>query len=97
LIEAMEQGLPSVVSDAGGMKELIRHGQDGLVVPKENPEALANAIQRLYEDEPLRKSMGQSARARAAELCSATVFTDRLEAIYQRVVEPKLSAMRAIA
>lgn len=97
LIEAMQQGLPSVVSDAGGMKELIRHGLDGLVVPKEDPTALANAIQRLYEDEPLRRSMGESARSRAAELCSSKVFTDRLEAIYQGLVDQKHSAKRAAA
>ncbi len=97
LIEAMEQGLPSVVSDAGGMKELIRHGQDGLIVPKESPAALAKAIQRLYEDEPLRRAMGESARTRAEELCSSKVFTDRLEAIYHGVEEQKKSPKRAAA
>jgi glycosyltransferase involved in cell wall biosynthesis len=97
LIEAMEQGLPSIVSDAGGMKELIRHGKDGLVVPKENSAALADAIQCLYEDEPLRRSMGDSARVRVAELCSAKIFVDRLEAIYQRVENEKRSPKRTAA
>jgi len=41
----------------------IRDGQDGFVVPIRDPDALADRLLRLYEDEPLRRAMGKSARA----------------------------------
>ncbi len=50
LLEAMHQGVCPVVSDAGGMKEVVRHGVDGLVVAQECVHQLANAVRRLQTD-----------------------------------------------
>lgn len=64
LLEAMSHGLPSVVTDAStGPLEHVRDGENGLVVPSEDAEALAGALQRLVDDVALRDRMGQAARA----------------------------------
>jgi glycosyltransferase involved in cell wall biosynthesis len=64
LIEAMAQGIPSVVSNVGGMPELVVDGECGLVVPPREPLALASAFLRLAQDTALRQSIGKHARIR---------------------------------
>lgn len=55
-------GIPPIVSDVGSGREVVDDGRTGLVVPNE-PEAWRQAILRLLRDEPLRKRMGEAARA----------------------------------
>ncbi len=63
LLEAMASGLPSVVSDASpGPLEMVRDGVEGLVVPSENVEALACALERMILDPSLRERCGLKAR-----------------------------------
>ena len=63
LLEAMAAGLPSVVSDASpGPLEMVCDRRQGLVVPNENIEALAAALQQLMRDQRLRERMGMEAR-----------------------------------
>ena len=63
LLEAMAAGLPSVVSDASpGPLEMVRDGQQGLVVPSDDVIAFAAALQRLMLDGDLRHRYGVSAR-----------------------------------
>jgi glycosyltransferase involved in cell wall biosynthesis len=64
-VEAMACGVPVVVSDAGGLPEVVVDGQSGLVVPRDDPAALAAALQRLLDDAPLRRRLGEAGRARA--------------------------------
>lgn len=86
LIEATTVGVAAVVSDAGGMKELVRDQQDGLVVPKENAESLRLAIQSLLVDPEKRNRFGVSARAHTPRLCGTSVVADKLQAMYQEVI-----------
>lgn len=81
LIEAMLQGLPAIVSDAGGMKELVRDGIDGMVVPRERPEELSQAMTQLAQASD-RFSMGASARENAIRLCAPEQVAKRLLSIY---------------
>ena len=67
VIEAMAQGVPAVVTAVGGMPELVRDGIDGLVVPKENPAALADAIEKIVVDNDFRKRAGVSSKSRIDE------------------------------
>ena len=87
LIEAMQHSLPCVVSDAGGMKELVRHQIDGFVVPKERSDLLADALCCLIEDEPRRRAMGASAKDRCQAVCSPKIVTDKILYIYNRVLQ----------
>lgn len=86
LLEAMAAGTCPVVSDAGGMKEMVRAGRDGLVVPRENAPALEGAIRLLYADRGRLANLAASARRRVAEVCSPRVFADRVLAVHARAV-----------
>ncbi|MGI6524918.1 MAG: glycosyltransferase family 4 protein [Bdellovibrionota bacterium] len=50
IVESMSQGIPAVVTDIGGLPELVQHQKNGLVVPPKDPTALAEAISDLYND-----------------------------------------------
>lgn len=82
LIEAMLQSIPAIVSDAGGMKELVRNGIDGIVVPREKPEQLSHAMTQLAQSTE-RLNMGMSARENAKRLCASDQVAKRLLSIYQ--------------
>ena len=67
VIEAQASGLPTIVSNVGGPKDLVGHEQDGLVTKALDLDVLTQAIQRLVDDEPLRKAWSLAARARVSE------------------------------
>lgn len=64
VLEAMAQGLPAVVTDVGGMPELVEHGISGLVVPPCDAIALRTALLALARDPARRHRMGAAARDR---------------------------------
>jgi len=65
LLEAMSLGKPAVLTRAGGNAEVVRDGEQGLVVPRADPDALADGIVRLLRDDGLRVRMGTAAKAQA--------------------------------
>lgn len=65
LLEAVSSGLPSVGSAVGSIPDIIENGVNGFVVPPNSPENLADAIQRLIDDETLRIEMGSRCRESA--------------------------------
>lgn len=62
LLEAMSAGLPCIATKVEGVDEVLVEGEHGLVVPVENPEALAQAILQLLRDPAARSRMGAAAR-----------------------------------
>ncbi len=67
LLEAMAAGTAIVCSDIHGYKGVVRRGEQALLVPPRDPEALYEAIARLLKDSDLRARMGASGRARAVQ------------------------------
>jgi glycogen(starch) synthase len=65
LVEAMVAGLPVVASDVGGIPEVVRDGETGLLVPPGDAGALATALDRLVADRELRARLATGARARS--------------------------------
>ncbi|WP_020474810.1 glycosyltransferase [Zavarzinella formosa] len=65
LMEAMATARPSVVTNVGGNPELVRNGLDGLLVPRGDSAACAEAMGKILSDPALATKMGQSARQRA--------------------------------
>ena len=56
-----------MASDVGGIPEIITHGSNGLLVPPGDPQALAQAIQKLIEDPQMARRLGDAARQAAFE------------------------------
>jgi glycosyltransferase involved in cell wall biosynthesis len=65
ILEAGVSGLPTVAAGVGGATELVRHEETGLLVPPDDPAALAEALCRLVEDPRLRRDLGEGALAAA--------------------------------
>jgi glycosyltransferase involved in cell wall biosynthesis len=63
--EAMAAGLPMVLTAVGAIPDLVRDGEDGFLVPPRDPAALADRMNRLLDDEPLRARMAAHVRERA--------------------------------
>lgn len=67
LLEALAAGTPSVATEVPGTVEVARHEQEALLVPPRDPAALADALERLLDDEALRARLRAGGWARVAE------------------------------
>jgi len=86
LVEAMAAGRPVVATDVGGVRDAVRHDENGLVVPARNPEALAAAIDALLADPERGQTMGARGRERARSEFSADAVIGRLERLYEQLL-----------
>lgn len=85
ILEAMSAGLPIVTTPVGGIPEAITDGEEGLLVPVGDVEALSAAICRLLGDEQLREAMGSRGRAKFDACYDADVVLPRLESVYREL------------
>jgi glycosyltransferase involved in cell wall biosynthesis len=67
VLEAQASGLPVIVSDLGGPKELVRDGRTGIVTKAHDADDFARAIERMSGDSDLRSRMGQEARQQVVD------------------------------
>ncbi len=63
LLEAAVLARPVAATTAGGSSELVIDGKTGILVPPEDPDAMARALERLFDDRPAASRMGEAARA----------------------------------
>ena len=83
--EAMQAGLPSVVSAVGELPHSVRDGETGLVVPPDDPEALAQALAWLLLHPERLAGMGAAARARVLDRMGAAAFAQAGAEVFQRI------------
>jgi glycosyltransferase involved in cell wall biosynthesis len=83
--EAMGCEVAVVASDAGGLPEVVEHGVTGLVVPRGNSGALAQAIGALLQDPERRRVMGQAGRQRALRLFDWDRTAEQFEQLYREI------------
>ena len=83
LLDAMALARPVVATRVGGIPEIVRDGQNGLLVPSRNPAELANAIVKLGRNQLLREKMGAQGKKRAREF-SIQKTIEQTEAVYYR-------------
>jgi len=70
VMEAMASALPVVSTNVGGISEMVRDGETGLLVAQNDPAATADALSRLINDIELARSFGGRGRKRAEEIFS---------------------------
>ncbi|HHV62737.1 MAG TPA: glycogen synthase [Firmicutes bacterium] len=85
-LEAMACEVPVVASAVGGIKEVIVHGETGLLVEPGNPIALAGAIRRILEDEELARRLGKNGRRRVELNFGWDVIARKTKALYDEVL-----------
>lgn len=83
LVEACASALPVVATDVGGNGEIIRHGDNGLLVPARDGGALAAALLMLLRDQGLAASMGRAGRKWALAEGSLQAMVARYAALYE--------------
>ena len=86
VIEASACALPVVVSDAGGLPEVVCHGETGLVVPRDDVPALQAALERLVLDPALREALGGAGRSHVERCYEWGRCVDLMERCYERVL-----------
>jgi glycosyltransferase involved in cell wall biosynthesis len=89
-MEAMATGRPVVSCPLAGIPELVREGETGLLVPCEDPEAVAAAVQRLADDDVLRLRLGRQARALVEKQHNQRINTNWLLQLMGRVQGPNV-------
>jgi len=86
VVEALAVGTPVLASAVGGVPEIVRDGENGLLVPPADPDALAAAIRRFFEDDELRRAL--------ADAAPASVSGHTEEAVFARIEEELERAAR---
>ena len=88
-MEASAMGVPSVVTDIRGCRQVVRHEENGLLVPVCDPEALAAAIERVLGDPLLAARMGAGGRAMALRTFNERDVFARVSHAYRRLLRAK--------
>ncbi|MBV9219035.1 MAG: glycosyltransferase [Methylobacteriaceae bacterium] len=83
LMEAQSQALACLSTQAGAVAELIEDGQSGLLVPPEDPQALADGLIRLIESPELRRRLGRAGAARVRQAFDHRDGIARLAALFE--------------
>ncbi len=92
LLDAMSYGIPAIASRVGGIPDIIEDGVSGLLVPPADPQALANAIERLARDPAYAKRLADAGRERLRTHFSWDVITRKWDAVYSAVAASRPSA-----
>ena len=86
VIEAMAQRVPAIVSEVGGMPELVEHNVSGLIVPPRDHNALAQAITILAEDRTLCSALGNAARERIQTSFNIDTTIIKIESLFESLI-----------
>lgn len=86
LLEAMAAALPVVATDIPGNRKLVEDGREGLLVPLDGPEPLAEAMARLLADPDLGVRLGSTARHRVATEFSLWAMVDRHLTLFEQLI-----------
>ncbi|MGP3560193.1 glycosyltransferase family 4 protein [Geobacillus sp. BK01] len=87
IMEAMAFSKPIVATDVLGTRELVVHGETGLLVKYKNVESLASSIHVLLNDEGKRKEFGNNGRRRIEENFTEEIVVERIVKMYQELLQ----------
>jgi glycosyltransferase involved in cell wall biosynthesis len=88
ILEAMEYKLPIISTNEGGIPDIVKDGENGLICEKQNPDSLADCIAKLLDDEELRIKMGNAGYERLCREYTLQRFEHRmLEILSQNLLQ----------
>lgn len=85
IIEYMASGLPVVCTNVGGAAEMVTDGENGYLVPTENPELLGQRILKLIQDDELRKTFGEASHKKVIDMFQCDTMISHLSDYFQRL------------
>jgi phosphatidylinositol alpha-1,6-mannosyltransferase len=85
LLEAMAQGIPVVACDVGGIPDIVKHGETGLLARQRDPDDLAAKIVRVLDDPSLRERLVRCGRAHVRSSFSWERITRRFDKLYSEL------------
>ncbi len=88
MLEAASCARALIVADVPGCRHFVRHGTEGLVVPPNDPVALADALQKLALDPALRQKMGRAARRRVLQFYTQDHVRKGVSSVYEKLISP---------
>lgn len=89
VLESMATGLPVVATDIGGIPEIVRDGETGLLVPPDDPEALARAVGTMLRDPPLAARLSEAGARLVREEFSVDRMVESTEKLYRSILEDR--------
>ena len=89
ILDAMACRLPVVATRVGGIPEVVKHGQTGILVPARSPTALAKAILKLYNDRKLASRLGQQGYEVVHGKFSAESMAAKMIRLYEKLAKEK--------
>ena len=95
VIEASACECPVVVSDVGGLPEVVRDGKTGFVVPGENRKKAAQAVEKILTNLDLMIKMGEAGRRFVAATYSWSRSLDKMEIVYDRILDSNQKLSRS--
>lgn len=94
-LEAMASYVPVVATRVSGLEEVVEHEVTGLLVPPENPEALARAIIRLLGDESLRHRLALAGRRKVEQSFDLAAQVPKMVELYRQIVASEMKSRSA--
>jgi L-malate glycosyltransferase len=85
VVEAMACEKPVIVSNVGGLTEVVNSPEIGIVIPKESTGAIVEAIEKLVSNEALAKEMGKKARQHVLKYYDFKICLDKMTQVYKEV------------
>lgn len=89
ITEALAAGKTLIAADVGGVTEIVRHGENGIVIPPSNPEALAEELLRVCTDAALRQRLGEAAERSVGTRFHYRTMVRQICDTYLRLAEAK--------
>ncbi|HHX68997.1 MAG: glycosyltransferase [Miniphocaeibacter sp.] len=88
-VEAQACGIPTIVSNVGGLPEATKPGETSLVVEPKNAEQIAEALEKLYYNKELQENMGKKAREYVLEKFNIVDNFNYVDEIYKKIIKEK--------
>lgn len=84
----MSQGVPAIVTEVGGMPELVGRGSAGIMIPPSDPQALADAIRELYNNPSRTQTLGSLGQQRIKDVFNINTTIKKTHEILSELIVP---------
>lgn len=95
-LQVQAVGKPIVATDVGGVREIVKDGENGIVIPPRDSSAIAGACVKLFKNGDLRSKMGENGRASIDHRYSVETMVDNIESLYDEMIEIKSRKMGGV-